>query len=520
MALAGALFMISETHGPLITCTKLVIALGGSLLLWRLWRFTLLPAFVPDEPKELPYWIPFVGHAIPFFKDSEGLLTYGRYYFKNTREIFSITIAGQKMYIITSPKDVATVYKHPDTLTFEGFVKDMYVSLGMSPEGRAKMFGATASKDITSTQPTDQKQAHLGMGVQREQLHPGGHLDDLIATYVEHIKRQTKFENIPKVCKVGSFTNQKVVSLRKWCEDVLGHATIEAFFGNVLLELEPSLLDDFHQFDANSWMLLYQYPRPLARPMFRALDKGAEAFTRYFQLLATQRQPCHYIKTVEAKQRKAEMSDRDIGIAAQGLFWSANANHSKICFWLLAHIIRDRALLEKIREEVAPAISKENIDVQHLVDQCPLLDACLNETLRLCTGASSARNVDVATTIDTLTLSSPAKILIPYRQLHYDEGYFGPEIRTFNPSRFLDNKELAKSPYFRPFGGGITYCSGRFLARREVLALAAVVLTGYEVELDDAAMGIPEMDRTKPTLGVMDAVGGEDLRVRVRSRAF
>ena len=97
---------------------------------------------------------------------------------------------------------------------------------------------------------------------------------------------------------------------------------MKAFFGNVLLELDPNLLNDFHQFDANSWMLLYQYPRPLAKPMFRAHDNGAEAFTRYFQLPATERKPCHYIKTVEAKQRKAEMSDRDIDIVAQGMFWT------------------------------------------------------------------------------------------------------------------------------------------------------------------------------------------------------
>lgn len=27
-------------------------------LLWRLWSFTVLPNFRPEEPKELPYWIP------------------------------------------------------------------------------------------------------------------------------------------------------------------------------------------------------------------------------------------------------------------------------------------------------------------------------------------------------------------------------------------------------------------------------------------------------------------------------
>lgn len=35
-----------------------IVSVAGLLLLWRLWRFTILPAMRPDEPKELPYWIP------------------------------------------------------------------------------------------------------------------------------------------------------------------------------------------------------------------------------------------------------------------------------------------------------------------------------------------------------------------------------------------------------------------------------------------------------------------------------
>lgn len=30
----------------------------GFLLLWRLWRFTITPWLYPNDPKELPYWIP------------------------------------------------------------------------------------------------------------------------------------------------------------------------------------------------------------------------------------------------------------------------------------------------------------------------------------------------------------------------------------------------------------------------------------------------------------------------------
>jgi len=38
----------------------ILLAFAG-LLLWRLYRFTIVPYFYPNEPKEYPYWIPFVG---------------------------------------------------------------------------------------------------------------------------------------------------------------------------------------------------------------------------------------------------------------------------------------------------------------------------------------------------------------------------------------------------------------------------------------------------------------------------
>ena len=34
------------------------IGLALTLHLWRLWRFTARVYFRPDDPKELPYWIP------------------------------------------------------------------------------------------------------------------------------------------------------------------------------------------------------------------------------------------------------------------------------------------------------------------------------------------------------------------------------------------------------------------------------------------------------------------------------
>ena len=54
-------------------------------------------------------------------------------YFGGTREPFSITVAGQRLYIITSPRDMASVYKNSSTLSFDSFVHDLDAAFGMSP---------------------------------------------------------------------------------------------------------------------------------------------------------------------------------------------------------------------------------------------------------------------------------------------------------------------------------------------------------------------------------------------------
>lgn len=163
-------------------------------------------------------------------------------------------------------------------------------------------------------------------------------------------------------------------------------------------------------------------------------------------------------------------------------------------------------------------MSLHEIDIHYLTTRCPLLDASFNETLRLTMTASSARTVDAPTFVNGSLLTPNAKILMPYRQLHYDEEFFGPKTRSFDPYRFLNNPELQKSPAFKPFGGGMTLCSGRFLARAQILALTAVILGRYNMEVDGSEKSAPRLDMKKPTLGVMDPVDGEDVLLRLWPR--
>lgn len=198
---------------------------------------------------------------------------------------------------------------------------------------------------------------------------------------------------------------------------------------------------------------------------------------------------------------------------------STNANAFKICFWLLSYLLHRSVTLEAIRKETRASFINGELNIESLL-RCPLLDAAFNETLRLTSGASSARTVISPTQLGNKVLRKDTKLLMPYRQLHFQEKIFGPQVKLFRPERFLDNNDVGRSSEFKPFGGGITYCSGRFIAKREVMAFVALVLHQYDLELVDVTQPLPRLDEQKPALGVIEPVKGDDTIVVVKPRAL
>ena len=165
--------------------------------------------------------------------------------------------------------------------------------------------------------------------------------------------------------------------------------------------------------------------------------------------------------------------------------------------------------------------------MEYLSNDCPCLNAVFDETVRLTNSAASVRNVVSDTVINGKTYRAGSKIIMPYRQLHFNEAVFGRDPESFDHERFLRTKDLSRNPSYKPFGGGTTLCSGRFIARREVLAFVAVLLNRFDVKLADLEDGagkaprqqmFPRFDRTKPGLGIMEPKGGDDFILELRHR--
>lgn len=172
-------------------------------------------------------------------------------------------------------------------------------------------------------------------------------------------------------------------------------------------------------------------------------------------------------------------------------------------------------LLEDVRREFEGAFADGSLSVEYLSEHCPLFDGVWNETLRHSAYSASVRAITEDLIIGGKTLRKGNRLMVPYRQLHFNESSFGPDAREFSVRRFMDNPKLQSSAMWRPFGGGQTMCPGRYIAKRSVAIFVALALKRFDIGIVEG-QSFPLGEEGKPVLGIMTMKG--DMLVRIRRR--
>ena len=190
---------------------------------------------------------------------------------------------------------------------------------------------------------------------------------------------------------------------------------------------------------------------------------------------------------------------------------------------MLSYILFDKSLFRNIRAETSLAYKHGELDVKCLTESCPRLEAAYQETMRVTNNSLSARKIVAPTSINGKVLQSGNTILIPFRQLHYNKSVFD-DPDHFDPERFLKNKGLSSCSSFKPFGGGVNYCPGRFIAKREMLVFVALALNRFKVELSSTksdsitppeTQTLPAIDFATPSLGIPGPLKGSDVYINL-----
>ncbi|ROT37825.1 cytochrome P450 [Sodiomyces alkalinus F11] len=527
-----------------------------SLLGWRLYTFTILPWLYPNDPKEYPYWIPGLGHLRSFFKDSNKLLSDARLYFHDSREPFALTVAGQKWYVLLRPEDVTSTYKMDESsLSYDIFAVEVMRMVGITEEGVRKAFQTQpVEKYGAQTAATPYKHlVRLCKEYQLVQLSPGPRLDRLLGQAIGQFNLRLDLQSI-RTWGAGWYANSTTsapgsvdVSLYNWVSDVFIDFGTRAYFGDLLQDIAPDITRTFMAFDALSWQAMYQYPSFLCGEMTRAKGKLQNAMAEYFASPKDQREDISwFISKVEEEMDRLDIAASDRAIFFFQLYWryvpfssisrlckekkkkkitpltvpSINGNTRKAPFWMLSHLLFNPTLLDLIRAETEPAISKNGIDLSHLLNTqtCPHLNSVWDETIRLAAYAASVRFLARDLQLGGKTLRKGNRLMMPQRQLHFSEEAFGADAAAFHPDRFLEDPALRRHPCLRPFGGGASMCPGRNLAKQATLAFVAMAVRRFEMVVEPPGQPFPEAAEGKPSIGLVDVQEGYDLKVRLRAR--
>ena len=252
-----------------------------------------------------------------------------REYLGNTREPFALNVAGETLYVLTSPKDTTEAYKNTTSLSFDGFVRDLMLSCGGSPSGVDKMYQPPAKDGkghvMIAPNPMHKCLANLTVDFHKQQLLPGDELDKLGYQFLRIINEHLQWEKMTSQRGYVVEVNREGVdvSLFKWCGDILVDAGTRAYFGERLLQIDPNLLQSFFEYDEKAWMLLFQYPHFLSKDMYAAKQRIIDALSTYFRLPKEQRKgEAWFIQALETEQRALGMSDQDVAALLMIVYWA------------------------------------------------------------------------------------------------------------------------------------------------------------------------------------------------------
>lgn len=196
---------------------------------------------------------------------THGVLTTSRSAHFGSNKPFTIYAGGERLYILTNPKDVRQLYRKTKQLSFSPFVETIVTNVyHFDDQDFATL---TAVHPVTGA--TILGETH---GFYRHHLLPGARLDVLKARYIRELEYSMSNMKFPT----------EGVDLYPWVCNNIGATSTNSVFGQGLLKRNPGLLEDLWVFDQLHLMMIYGLPKFLTKKGFVARDRLLKAVEEYF----------------------------------------------------------------------------------------------------------------------------------------------------------------------------------------------------------------------------------------------
>ena len=236
-------------------------------------------------------------------------------YFRNSKEPYSVTIAGQVIYIVTSPEDVQYLYKQTTTISWLRFVQDIYRWIGISQPNIDKLWQIPTEEQRKMYPVRKFPPNQMVEEYQFHQLLPGEKMDKIAKTFVDYIDESVRWQTLQKRCSYihHSSSDGLTLSLMDWTAEIFIHATTEIYWGKSIWKVAPNLLTSFLAWEETTWKYVFQLPKFLSRDMYAAKDQLVDGFTAYYGQPKDKREDVtYYVTAAEKELRDISFDDHDI----------------------------------------------------------------------------------------------------------------------------------------------------------------------------------------------------------------
>ncbi|XP_051468301.1 7-alpha-hydroxycholest-4-en-3-one 12-alpha-hydroxylase [Apus apus] len=501
-----------------LLCTLVALLLGGLYLLGALRRRR------PNEPPLDKGTIPWLGYALDFRKDSSEFVKRMQ---RKHGDIFTVLIGGYYFTFVMDPFCFGAIVKESRSkLDFRTFASKLVQQVfGYKPiEASQRIIHASSTKHL------------MGDGLT--------------------VMTQATMENFQKLMLSNLSSGE---GKQEWQEDSLFYYCYNMVFRAGYLALygtEPHQgaenKEKAHEQDRiHSNQLFHEFrkydrlfPR-LAYAMLSPKDKReAERLKRLFWSMLSVK------KSLQKDNISGWISDQEQLLAESGvpeymrdrfmfmMLWASQGNTGPTAFWLLLYLMKHPEAMKAVKDEV-DKVSRESgqeakpgnppINItREMLNQTPLLDSALEETLRLVAAPILVRavlqDISLKTSRGTeYTVREGDRVaLFPHVSVQMNPEIH-PEPHKFKYDRFV-NPDGTKKDFYRngkrlkyfnmPWGAGVSICPGRFFATAEVKMFIFMMLSHYELELVNREEEIPEIDASRWGFGTMQPV--RDVRFRYR----
>ncbi|NWW74882.1 CP8B1 hydroxylase, partial [Climacteris rufus] len=504
----------------ILLCTLVSLLLGGLCVLGVFRRQR------PNEPPLDKGTIPWLGYLLEFRKDSSEFLKRMQ---RKHGDVFTVLIGG---YYFT-------------------FVMDPFCFSAIVKESRSKLDFRTVATELVMRvfgyQPIEANYSMIHSSSTKHLMGDG--LTVLTQSTMESFQKLMLFNlSSGEVKSVWQEEN-----LFHYCYNIVFRAGYMALYGTQAPQGAGNKEKAEEQDRLHSSQVFQEfrkYDRLFPRLAFAVLPpkdkREAERLKRHFWNVLSVK------KTCQKDNISGWISDQNQLLAENGvpeymrdrfmfmLLWASQGNTGPTSFWLLLYLLKHPEALRAVTDEVDKVLRESRQEVKagsppititrDMLNQTPLLDSALEETLRLVAAPMLVRAVLQDTSLRTssgteLTLRKGDRLaLFPHISVQMN-----PEIHEephkFKYDRFV-NPDGTKKDFYKngkklkfvsmPWGAGVSICPGRFFATAEMKLFVFLMLSHFDLELVSEEEEIPAIDISRWGFGTMQPV--HDVRFRYRPR--